>query len=378
MLGVMLGLGMFGAVWLAADSVFGGGPTIGIGFGGGGSGVYGGIGIGGGYGGGYHGGGGYGGGYHGGGYHGGGYHGGYYGGSGVNWGVNVPLSSDGSVRLGVGSGGYYSPYYHHGYYNYPRNYYGGYYNSYPAETYEAAPSNETDYAESTPPTSQEPPLPTAGQVGRMSDEQLVGLLRVASEGYARELDDYKNGETWKKYFKLAEIGDILKTKGNSPDAASRTTLAEVLKRLDSSAKNAEYETLTKSWGFKALQIGLREYTLPQKERLAHSLNANLQIMNDSLANVTTGEGWKKHLQIEELGKLAENAGGDDASTGKRLEKILAKFDAVAQDSQYQVVAELNGFAATRADLQRYINALQSEQKVAVPPPPPAIDTAQSF
>ena len=67
-----------------------------------------------------------------------------------------------------------------------------------------------------------------------------------------------------KIFKLAEISDILKTKGNSPDAAARTTLAEVLKRLDSSAKNAEYETLTKSWGFKAIQVGLREYTLPQK------------------------------------------------------------------------------------------------------------------
>ena len=50
-------------------------------------------------------------------------------------------------------------------------------------------------------------------------------------------------------------------------------------------------------------------------------------MNESLGNVTTGEGWKKHLQLEELGKLAENAGGDDATTGKRLEKILAKLSA---------------------------------------------------
>ena len=50
---------------------------------------------------------------------------------------------------------------------------------------------------------------------------------------------------------------------------------------------------------------------------------------------------------------------------------------MAQDSQYQVVAELNGFTATRADLQRYINALQTEQKVtAPPPPPPAVDTAE--
>ena len=361
MLKVMLGLGMIGAVMLAADTACGGGPSIGIGFGGGGSGVYGGVGYGGG------------------GYHGGG-HGGYYGGSGVQWGVSVPLSDNGNVRLGVGGGGYYPPNYNYRYHDYPHaGYYGGYYH-FQNGAYDFVQPGGAGYAESDSSAPAEPPpVPTAGQVGRMSDEQLAGLLRVASEGYSRELDDYKNGETWKKYFKLAEIIDIINTKPNMP-AAARTTLTEVLKRLDSSAKNAEYDTITKSWGFKTLQVGLHEYALPAKERLRHLLCGDLQKMAESLDGVTTGAGWKKHLQIEDLGKLAENAGADDASSGKQLEKILAKFDGVAQNSQYQVIAELDGFAATRGGLQRYINALQADQPATTPPPPPppAIDTARSF
>jgi hypothetical protein len=355
MLGVMLVLGMIGAVVFAADSAYGGGPAIGIGFGGGGGGPYGGGGYGGYYGGGR--------------YYGGGY-GGYYGGSGVRFGVSVPLSEDGNVRLGVGNGGYYPPNYYRNH-DYPRGgyYYGGNYNY----------QDGAGYGESTPPAP--PPVPTAGQVGRMSDGQLAGLLRAATEEYSRELDGYTNGETWKKYFKLTEILEIAKkSQPNPPDAAVRTTVAEVVKRMDSAAKNAEYDAIAKPWGFKTLQVGLREYALPLKERLGHLLSANLQKIGESLDGVTTGEGWKKHLQIEELGKLAENAGANDASQGKRLEKILAKFDAVAQNSQYQVIAELDGFAATRADLQRYINALQADQpgQTPSPPPPPAVDTVRSF
>jgi hypothetical protein len=368
MLRMILGLGMFGVMLLAADAAFGGGTAFGIGFGGGGGGIY----LGG-----------YSGGHQGGGYH-DGYHGGHYGGSGVAWGVNVPLSSDGSVQLGVGSGGYHSPYYHR--YDYPH---GGYYQresyNYQGSSYNyRQPSAE--YAESTPAAAPEPPpLPTAGEVRRMSDEQLAGLLGMASDGYSRELGDYKNGETWQKYFKLAEIIEIVKTKSNPPDAASRTTLVEVLKRMDSAAQNAQYETITNCWGFKAIQTGLREYTLLPKQRSAHLLESNLQRLSATLDGITSGEGWKKHLQIEELEKLVQKDAAGDAPAGElgqprpqpELRKILAKFDAVAGNPQYQVIAELDGFTATQAGLQRYQSAMQAERPVP-PPPPPALDTARSF
>lgn len=369
---------LWGLAIIAVAAIFaetanaGGGVGIGVGFGGGG-GAVGGVGIGfGGYsGGGYHGGG-----YHGGGYYGGGYHGGYYGGSGVQWGVNVPLSSDGSVRLGVGSGGYYPPYYHR-YYDYPRAYYGGYYDSYGGGTY--VPPESADYAETAPPASQDPPLPTAAQIARMSDEQLAELLRIASEGYAKELGDYKNGETWKDYFKLAGIAAMTKS-AEPPSADDRATAAEVLKRLDSSSANTEYDAVTKSWGFKALRVGLREYTLALKDRSAHRLVAAVQQLRHSLDGVTTGAGWKKHLEIDALGKSAENNGADEAASVKQLKPVLAKFDAVSRNPEFQVIAELDGFAATKAGLKTYLNALQADQPVQAPPPPPppAADTAQNF
>ena len=350
MLGVMLGLGMFGAVLLAVDAACGGGPAIGIGFGGGG-GSYGGV----------------------------GYGGGYHGGSGVRFGVSVPLSNDGNVRLGVSNGGYYPSNYHNRYYNYQRgNYdYDGGYDNYRGSAYSTQQRGDR-YVESAP---EPPPVPTAGQVGRMSDDRLAGLVRAASEEYLQELDGYTNGETWEKYFKLAEIIEIAKkSKPDALDAAARANLAEVLKRMNSAALNAEYDTITKSWGFQTLQVGLREYALPLKVRSGHLLCANLQKISASLDGVSTGEGWKKHLQLDDLEKLAENAGAEDASRQKQFEKGLAKFDAVAQNTEYRVIAELDGFAASRTGLQRYLNALQADQpaRTPPPPPPPALDTARDF
>jgi hypothetical protein len=357
LLGMTLGLSMIGFVLIVSDSASGGGPSIGIGFGGGGGGVHGGIGYGGGPHGGYYGGhGGYYGGH--GGYH-DRYYGGYHDGSDFRWGLSVPLSSDGSVRLGVGSGGYYhNPYYHYprSYYTYGDYYYGENYN------YQAAPDyyNQAESVPDAQPAPQDPPVPTAGQVSRFGDEQLAGLLIVSSNVFSKDLDNFTTGASWKKYFKLDEVQELAKKpKPANFDAATKTLLAEVLKRLDTASKNADYNAITNSWGFKSLQVGLREYALPTKERQGHLLVASLQKLSESLGTVTTGEGWKKHLQVEELGKIAENPGPDD-TLNKRLEKILAKFDAVAQNSQYKVIAELEGFAAVQAGLQRYINALEAD------------------
>jgi hypothetical protein len=358
-----LGLGLASAVLLAADAAQGGGGTsFGIGFGGGGGGMFGGIG--------------YSDGYRGGGYHGGGYHGGgYSGGSSVRWGVNVPLSSDGNVRLGVGSGGYYPS---GGYYR-DRDYpYRGYDNGgdyYYRGSDQYSTPRGVRYVESAP--QEPPPPPTAGQASRMSDAQLAELLRAACEDYGQELDGYTNGETWQKYFKLAEILDALKKSKPGALDAARTSLAEIGQRMDAAAKNPEYVAVTKGWGFKTLQVCLREYALPPAERAAHVLSADLQIFSRALDGVTTGDGWKKHLQIEELGKLVEKPGGNGAASEKQLEKILAKFDAVAQNSQYRAIAEMDRFAAARTGLQRYIGALQTERSVPAPPPP-ALDAPQAF
>lgn len=368
LLGVMLGLGLIVAAMSAADFAYG---QIGIGIGvGGGGGPHGGP-HGGGY---YHGGGGY---------HGGGsYYGGYIGGGGVGFGANIPLSSDGSVRLGIGTGGYYSPHYYERYHYHP---YGGYYyddDNYYRGTTEYYQPRSVQYADQTPP--EPPPIPTAGQISRFSDEQLAGLLRAACEVFTEELGEYSNGDGWKKRFKLTEILELAKkSRSATLDAAERATVEEVLKRTESDAKNAEYEVITKTWGFRALQAGLREFALPPAGRQAHLLVATVQKLNDSLDGLTTGAGWKKHLRLDDLKGAAENASADDPGRAKKLEGILAKFDAAAQNPEFKVVADLDGFAATRTVLQRYINALQTDKPAQTPaPPPPASETpaesAKSF
>jgi hypothetical protein len=105
------------------------------------------------------------------------------------------------------------------------------------------------------------------------------------------------------------------------------------------------------------------------------LATDLQKLTESLDNVTTGAGWKKHLQLDDLKKSIENAAADDSARNKKMEDILAKFDGVAQNPEFKVIAALDGFGSTRTALQGYIKALQTDQPVQAPPPPPAATDA---
>ena len=56
-----------------------------------------------------------------------------------------------------------------------------------------------------PQAIEHPPVPTAGQVARLTDDQLKMMISVALDSYSKELDGFTTGDGWKKYFQLAEL-----------------------------------------------------------------------------------------------------------------------------------------------------------------------------
>jgi len=253
------------------------------------------------------------------------------------WGVRIPLGDD-------------DDYYYDRGYGYNRYYY-------PQPSYY---SEDSSLAAPTP-SREPPPLPTAGEVARLNDEQLRSLIAGLVDIYDQELNGFNTGAGWKKHFKLAELKTLVTApQAGAPDSAAEALVAEIAEKFEDAAKDPTYEVITKPWGFQALHVALKEYALPAAERQVHVLNARLQTLKRSLDDVSTGAGWKAYLEIDALEKIVSQQPNIDDTLIKKLEKILQHFDSVAGDSQYKVVAEVKGFASTRTALQKFINAVQAK------------------
>ena len=175
------------------------------------------------------------------------------------WGIGIPF--------GYGDYDWYAPYY---------NYYHRYYYDYePAYDYPSYGyyNDENNAATAPPPQSMEhPPVPTAGQAARLTDNQLRMMIAVAVDDYNRYLDELNTGEGWKNYFKLGEIRSLVTTsKTASVRRNGAALLADISQRLDAAAKDPAYEIIAQPWSFQTLQVALKEFSLPSSQRQAHTL-----------------------------------------------------------------------------------------------------------
>jgi hypothetical protein len=275
---------------------------------------------------------------------------------------------------------YYNYYYYRSYYYEPTYYSGtGYYSVETPTSTALYPQTAAGSSAQNPQTMSTPPIPTAAQAARLTDEQLRMMIAVSLENYLKDLDTFTSGESWKRHFKLAELkARISALQGGSPDAATRALVADISQKFEASAKDPTYETITKPWSFQTLLVGLKEYSLTAVQRQNHTLYAKAETLKRSLDNVSTGGDWKTYLQINELEKLLTQPPIYNAEMNKNLEKILVRFDNVAQNSQYKAIADLQGFDVTRTGLQQYTLALRSEPAnggALIPSPPPPAESS---
>jgi len=247
-------------------------------------------------------------------------------------------------------------------------------------------------ASAPPPRPADPPEPSAEQIAQLTNEQLRTLLIGATDYLDAELDGVKTGLGWKKHLQLATvqealsdaaIGDVvgLGTTGSisAGSVESWQMAPDTRKRLQKIsicflevAAEPKYSKISSLRGFRTVQRGLREYSLPPAERQAHVLSAILPILIDSLDRQRTGGAWKTFLKVEEVKQLAEAAEEWSQGDLDRATEILGQFEKIRANPQYAVVAEMPGFEATYGALNAFVQGLEEELVDSLPLPPPPV------
>jgi hypothetical protein len=301
---------------------------------------------------------------------------------GFGWGINVPLGRYGGIGFGDYYGYYGSPYYYgRSGWNYwgPDGYYGNWGPGYDTYGYD---SSTPMYSEASKQPAQEeqaqgqlPPLPSSKELARFTDRQLQNFIAWAANGYTRELAQYSTGNTWVKYFRLDDLkalapnapGAAPKQMPDIASAKSRNVIDEVLDRLDSASKNDEYKTITNSWGFQALQVALKEASKSPEERGPGVLKGQAEVLSNSLKQLSTGDSWRKHLEIDTIEKLADQK---DLQSNEDLQKITERFDKVTRNPEYQAIAQLPGFTGVYSTLHKLSDGEQHPSTARKVPSPP--------
>ncbi len=206
-----------------------------------------------------------------------------------------------------------------------------------------------------------PPVPSAAELAVLNTEKLTLLIEEVAATFSKELDPIGTGDTWKSHFELASL------QSNGRD---RETLTTVLSRMDSAAGNPAYEAITGLWGFQTLHLAIRENSLPPRVRETHSLIARVNALGQSLFEMENGEGWITFLELKYLVSLADQTTASEADM-KHCRDVLASFESVKSNSDYQAIANANGFEAARSALKKLTETFSSPSPKVVPPPPPA-------
>jgi hypothetical protein len=229
---------------------------------------------------------------------------------------------------------------------------------------------------------KQPPIPTSKEVARFTDQQLQSFISWTANGFTQELGQYQSGDTWVKYFRLADLkalaprapggmANATATANAQPSESiskkSKNVIEDVSERMEKTAKNDEYKRITETWGFQSLQVALKEAARSSEERQPDVLKGQAEILAKSLERVSTGDGWRKHLEIDTLQKIADEK---DAGSSDDLKKIANRFDRVAQNPEYQAISQLPGFGGVYGTLHKMMEGEQSQSTANRSPNPP--------
>jgi len=199
-------------------------------------------------------------------------------------------------------------------------------------------------------------VPSKEQLALLPIEDLRTFLQRSAEELDSELKTIRTGEAWQEALQTKTLERIAaKKEGELPDEATRELLKELSKKYDEIDKNPDYRMITDMIGFRAVHVALEPLSAEPVEYHRRQLSPSLAELNRSLGQVRTGSGWKKHLQTEELVRLIDKTTSTtDRESLEMMKKILATYDAVSKDPEYEKIATMAGFAMTHQRLDKYV------------------------
>ncbi len=211
-------------------------------------------------------------------------------------------------------------------------------------------------------------VPTSEQFGSLAMPHQRELLLHAINSLDDDLTRVATGSQWKQHLQLAGLSEALTEVDGPLDATGRERFRKHGEIFEGVAQDPAYRSISGLWGFGTSRVGLREFSEEPIIQIRRAVAMNAGWLSKALDEVSTGTQWKTHLRLETL--MARDEQGISAAEAlDRFDPVLAKFDRVQADPQYESVNELSGFQATHSALSDFVREL----RLATAPPAPAPD-----
>jgi len=218
-------------------------------------------------------------------------------------------------------------------------------------------SRVPQYVPDVPPA---PRLPSRNELIRASDDQLAAAIREAAAQLAGELSQVQNGPTWATYLDLAALSRLGQRQTSDGGEARRELLKTVVGRMGKIDGEDRYRTIWDRESFQLARLLLAQYIRPNNERAGEALAGDVERLAGALDRVATGPQWKNHLGLAELSRAGQQPEQLQRADREQLAALARRFDEVATSDQYRSVANMRGFAGTRASLTRLNASLAAD------------------
>lgn len=208
-------------------------------------------------------------------------------------------------------------------------------------------------------------VPSAEDVMQMTTHEQRALLRKSLARLDEELDGLSTGASWKTFLQTGALGSALWCQSESdpePNSITRDLLKSIAERFDQVKAQPKYATISKLLGFQAAHAVLPEYATGKIEKGQRSLRKDIATLVNSLSQMETGPGWKQHLRVDDIERLASQTEELGLADADILRAIAERFAEVEKNSKYQSIAATVGFASSRVAMQHLAESVKRQEE----------------
>jgi len=223
--------------------------------------------------------------------------------------------------------------------------------------------------------------PTAEELAAMDWASVGAVIRTAALRLSEALDRRPNGGHWKNELQLARLVALVPEANEPPDPETASLLSEIVAAHEAVGSHRDFRRLGRLEDFDVLQAAMIEYLSPPIERTRRQLIGYSELLFERVARFSTGAQWQEHLKLP-IEPMPENYDPavapppDAAALFERdrtaLVKTVARYESVATDDRYRIIAELPEFRVTHELLVAYVTMLSQAPPAIEPPGPPEV------
>ena len=209
-------------------------------------------------------------------------------------------------------------------------------------------------------------VPTADEFNDLPLEYQRQLLVVALNSLESDLSDDANGDDWIDHLQLATLATLLTDSEEASEETTRERMQGVAGVFEEVAANPDFRPVSELWGFRTLNVGLREFASEPIVRTRKQLSFAAKELSKALLEMTSGDRWVDYLRLPTLIAM-DDVPDDPQQRLADLDKLTAKFDRVKTDETYEMIAKEESFNFANFALRAYAEELRT----SLEPPKPA-------